>query len=448
MRARLALLVAGTTVLVLLAFLVPLAVLVRDFAEDRALSRAADVVQTIVPLVGDVDGLRLSVTAQPVPVTVFYPDGSVIGAAAAPTPAVRLAEARGRALSVTTDEGRELVVPVVGSGGTTVVRTLVTESELTHGVTRAWLTLAALGLALVLLGLLMADRLARAITKPISDLSETSHRLANAELTARADPSGPRELREVAGALNHLAGRIQELLAAEREQIADLSHRLRTPLTALRLEAESLRDPDESARVAAAADDVARAVTAVIKQARRRDAVPAAASCDAAAVVRDRVAFWQVLAEDTGRDLRRSLPDGPVPAGVAADDLGAALDALLGNVFAHTPDGTAFSVSLSPPAPVGGSAAPGVSGRAPGASGRSSGAASGGASGRAPGAASGGAILVVADEGPGFPESAARRGVSAGGSTGLGLDIARRVARSFEVGSADGGGAVVRLELL
>ena len=50
---------------------------------------------------------------------------------------------------MTTDEGRELVVPVVGSGGTTVVRTLVTESELTHGVTRAWLTLAALGLAYV-----------------------------------------------------------------------------------------------------------------------------------------------------------------------------------------------------------------------------------------------------------------------------------------------------------
>ncbi|MBB2948556.1 signal transduction histidine kinase [Actinoplanes lutulentus] len=410
MRKRLWLLVAGTTMLVLLAFLVPLAVLVREFAEDKALSRASDAVQTVVPLVGDVNGLRLSVTAQAVPLTVFLPDGSAIGAAAAPTPAVRLAAARGRALSVTTDEGREIVVPVVGAGGTTVVRTLVTDAELTSGVTRAWLTLAGLGLTLVLLGLLVADRLARSITKPITELSEVSHRLANDELTARAAPSGPRELREVAGALNHLAGHIQELLAAEREQIADLSHRVRTPLTALRLEAESLRDPDESARVAAAADEVARAVTAVIQQARRRDQPPSAAACDASAVVRDRVAFWAVLAEDTGRELRQSLPSSPLPVAVAADDLGAALDALLGNVFAHTPDGTSFSVTLSP----------------------------------RPG---GGAVLEVADEGPGFPSSEAQRGVSAGGSTGLGLDIARRAAATFEIGAGTTGGASVHLSL-
>ncbi|MEU8244417.1 HAMP domain-containing sensor histidine kinase [Actinoplanes missouriensis] len=426
MRKRLALLVAGTTVLVLLAFLVPLAVLVRDFAEDRALSRAGDALQTIVPLVGDVGGLRRAVTAQAVPVTVFLPDGSALGAPAAPTPAVRLAAARGRALTVTTDEGRELVVPVVSGGRTTVVRTLVTDEALTHGVTRAWLTLAGLGLALVLLGLLVADRLARSITRPITELSSVSHRLANAELSARAAPSGPRELREVAGALNHLAGRIQELLTAEREQVADLSHRLRTPLTALRLEAESLRDPEEAARVAAATDELARAVTAVIQQARRPSL--AAASCDAAAVVRDRVAFWAVLAEDTGRALTQSVPAAEVPVGVAADDLGAALDALLGNVFAHTPEGTGFSVTLE------GAGLSGALERT-------------GFSGAREGRAVGGAVLTVADAGPGFAVSAARRGVSEGGSTGLGLDIARRVAVSFEVGVGAEGGAQVRLGL-
>lgn len=88
MRQRLTLLVGGTTLLVLLAFLIPMAVLVRQVAADRALSRADDVVQTIVPLVGsgDVTVLRLTVTAQPVPVTVFLPDGTVLGAPAAPTP--------------------------------------------------------------------------------------------------------------------------------------------------------------------------------------------------------------------------------------------------------------------------------------------------------------------------------------------------------------------------
>ena len=41
-------------------------------------------------------------------------------------------------------------------------------------------------------------------------------------------------------AVNRLAGRIGELLAAEREAAANLAHRLRTPLTALRLDAEAL----------------------------------------------------------------------------------------------------------------------------------------------------------------------------------------------------------------
>ncbi|GAA2655875.1 HAMP domain-containing protein [Paractinoplanes durhamensis] len=410
MRARLTLLVAATTVLVLLAFLIPMALLVRQVAADRALSRADDVVQTIVPLVSDPQALRLAVPVQAVPVTVFLPDGSSVGAPVGRTPAVQLAAAHGQALTVVTPAGQELVVPIVGVGGVTVVRTVVTNAELTRGVGRAWLILAGLGLALVLLGLLVADRLARAIVVPITELSAVSHRLAGAELTARAEPAGPPELREVAGALNHLAGRIQDLLAAERERVADLSHRLRTPLTALRLEAESLRDPEEATRVAAAADGVARAVTAVIQQARRRDATPVAASCDATAVVTGRVAFWAVLAEDTGRVLAQDLPSGPLPVAVAADDLAAALDALLGNVFAHTPDGTGLAVTLR-------------------------------------GKTGGGAVLEVSDEGPGFGAAVAERGASGGGSTGLGLDIARQVAAGFEIGTSASGGASVRLEI-
>ncbi len=46
-------------------------------------------------------------------------------------------------------------------------------------------------------------------------------------------------------ALNELAGRVEVLLAAERESVADLSHRLRTPLTALRLRAEAVDDPEK-----------------------------------------------------------------------------------------------------------------------------------------------------------------------------------------------------------
>jgi len=415
MRRRLILLVAATTCLVLIAFLVPLALLIRQVTEDRAIGRANDVLQTIVPQIGTSDPASLALTVEglPLPVSVFPPDGPVLGQAAEPTPAVRLARLNARSFTVDTAAGREIVVPVLSGGDTYVLRTVVPADRLTSGVARSWLVLAGLGLALVALGLVVADRLARSIVAPIADLSAVSHRLARAELTARASPAGPREVREVATALNHLASRIQDLLREEREQVADLSHRLRTPLTALRLEAESLRDEDEAARVSAAADSIERAVTAVIQQARRRGGDRAAAA-DATAVVAARVAFWTVLAEDTDREVRRELPSAPLPVALPADDLAAALDALLGNVFAHTPDGTGLAVSLA--------SRPG-----------------------------GGAVLTVTDSGPGFPAEALRRGSSGSGSTGLGLDIARRAAEAgggaLHVGAAPGGGAQVRLEL-
>ncbi|MFE0593204.1 sensor histidine kinase [Micromonospora echinospora] len=429
MRARLALLAAAVSVLTLVAFLVPLALLVRTVAEDRATVRATADAQSLVPVVGTADPATIRLTVEQLavesdrPVSVFLPDGTVLGTSASRTPAVELA-ARGQSLTAESADGREVVIAVQGRpDGTGVIRTVVPSAELTAGVGRAWLVLALLGVLLVVIGLVVADRLARTLVRPISELSAVSHRLANAELDARVTPAGPTELREVAGALNHLAGRIQELLSQEREQVADLSHRLRTPLTALRLEAESLGDPQDAVRITAAVDGLERAVTGLIRQARRQRPATGPTGCDAAAVVADRVEFWSVLAEDTGRTVHRELASGPLPVAVSADDLAAAVDALLGNVFAHTPDGTPFTVRL-----VG---APAARGAVAGSRGE--------------------VLLSVADEGPGMPPDTVRRGASTAGSTGLGLDIARRAAEAgggrLELRTGPHGGAEVLLRL-
>ncbi|MGY1730751.1 histidine kinase dimerization/phospho-acceptor domain-containing protein [Geodermatophilus sp. SYSU D01045] len=128
-------------------------------------------------------------------------------------------------------------------------------------------------------------------------------------------------------AVNQLAGRIEELLVAERESVADLAHRLRTPLTALQLDAEAL-PPAGRDRVLDGVDAVGRAVDDVIREARRPR--------------------------------------------VPAEDLAAALDALIGNVFAHTPDGTGLVLGVRP-------------------------------------RAGGAARVTVRDDGPGLPEAAVDR---------------------------------------
>jgi signal transduction histidine kinase len=350
------------------------------------------------------------------PFTVFYPDGTSVGSGVEPSSAVQLAATRGESLTAEADGGLEVLVAVGLPDGAAVIRTFVPDEELSEGVLRTWLLLAVLGIALVALGVLIADRMAVRLVRPLVEASMVSRRLARGELEARVEPGGTAEVQEVATGLNRLAGRITTMLADEREAVADLSHRLRTPLTALRLEAEALENPDEAHRVGEGVDALERAVTQVINDARRRgSAEPGEDVCDAVAVVGERVAFWSVLAEDTDRDVSVSLAAGPLSVRSTAADLAAAVDALLGNVFAHTPDGTPLALEL----------AAGVDG---------------------------GATLVVSDGGQGFGHSdVVERGASRGDSTGLGLDIARRVAEAsggaMHTGTSALGGAEVTVVL-
>jgi len=327
--------------------------------------------------------------------------------------AVRLAR-NGRSFSAEAPGGEQVLVAVEGlARGTAVIRAFVPDSVLRHGVTRAWLLLGGVGLLLLVLSVLVADQLARSLVRPLVALALASDRLAAGDLSARAAPAGPPEVRRAAAGLNRLAARIGELLAHERETVADLSHRLRTPLTALRIDAESLRDSAERERLVIDAGAVERTVSEIIREARRPGQAGGGApvTCDASRVIAERSAFWRPLAEDQDRRMAVEVAAGPMPLPVSAGDLATCVDALLGNVFAHTPEGTPFAVRLSR-------------------------------------RAGGGAWLVVSDDGPGFGAAdPTTRGQSSGGSTGLGLDIARRTAEAsggtLIIGrSAAGGGSV------
>ena len=421
MRLRLVMLVMATTSLVLVAFLIPLARLVQTAAIDRAVSAAVVDVQSFGPTVVSAEPAALSQLLADTnqrslhKITVFLPDGTVVGVPARRSAAVDLA-AKGRSITADAPGGREVLDAVAGlPDGTAVIRTFVSDEELSRGVVHSWIVLGLLGLGLLGVSVLVADLLARALTRPLSAVAQVSHRLARGNLDARAVPEGPPEVLQVGAGLNLLADRIGELLARERETVADLSHRLRTPLTALRIDAESLADPGDRARITADVEAVQRTVDDVIRAARRPTPDGVALVCDAAELVADRVAFWSALAEEENRAFTVDVVPGPLPLRVGWEDLAACVDALLGNVFAHTPEGTALGVQLRP-------------------------------------RAEGGARLVVADDGPGLPDSLVlRRGHSGGNSTGLGLDIVMRTARDtgggVRLGRTASGGALVALDL-
>ncbi len=257
MRLRIILLAVAISSMILVSFLVPLALLLRTFQEDRAISAATVQAQLLAPLVATVDrhdledAVKLVNAEQPSQrVTVFMP-GVQLGAPAQRSPGVQLAATRLRSLTDRVPGGTEVLVAVAGlpHNGKAVIRTFVSRAQLTHGVLRAWLVLGGVGLGLVAVSVIVSAWLARSLVRPLRALAHASEQLAAGDLSARAPFEGAPEIRKVSLGLNRLAVRIGELLAHERETVADLSHRLRTPLTALRIDAESLRDQEEMTRL-------------------------------------------------------------------------------------------------------------------------------------------------------------------------------------------------------
>ena len=350
MRLRIVALVVATTSLVLVSFLVPLALVLRTLAADRATSTATVEAQSMAPLVTTLGarGLRVAVAQVNVeistPVTIFLPDGTVAGAPAPESASVRLAM-RGQSFSTSVPGGVEVLVAVEGlPGGTAVIRSFVPDAVLHHGVARAWLLLLGIGAFLLLLSAAVADQLARSLVRPLTALALAADRLATGDLSARATVDGPQEVRRAGNGLNRLAARIDDLLAHERESVADLSHRLRTPLTALRIDAESLRD----GRLLDDVTAMERTVSEIIQQARRqRGGQVQRVSCDAAAVIAERTAFWRPLAEDQDRRMSVDVTAESAVVQVSREALAACADVLLENVFTHTPEGAGLGVRLS-----------------------------------------------------------------------------------------------------
>lgn len=348
MRRSLALVAVAVTAMVALAFLIPLAVAVKEIAESRALADAERQAATIVPalvVTDDAVALERALASTPAGTSrlaVHLPDGRTVGRSR--VTATDVAGAAERARTVPVGKGYVLLRPVaLGDGRWAVIEVYAPEADARKGVSTSWAVLTGVAVTLVVGSVVVADRLGARVVRAARRLGQAAAALGAGDLTVRITPDGPPELVAAGRAFNAMADQVAGLLAAERELAADLSHRLRTPLTALRLNLGGTGPEAEQRRLAI--DRLERAVDEIIEAARRPSrTVPA--GCDAALVLRERLAFWSALAEDQARPWQLVGADEPSPVPVAAADLGAVVDALLGNVFRHTPQGTAFRVTL------------------------------------------------------------------------------------------------------
>ena len=413
MRRELILVFVAISTMIVVAFVVPLGLSARATARDRAMDGARAESATLVPLVATGDHQAIMTEVDSVnatgelAVTVVLADETEIGSAVIDR--VRLETVLREVTSLTgqTTGGREVVTAVALPDGQAAVRVFVPDDELNRGVVAAWATLAGLGATLVLLAVALADRIAQRVIRPAVELSDAATSLGGGRFDVRVEPSGPPELVATARAFNTLVGRVETMLADERAMVAELTHRLRTPLTRLRIGLDQVEDPQVAGQLHADIDALAAEVDGLISQARHNLDPPALV--DVGEVASQRFEFWSVLAAEEQRQCtldRRS----PMHIAINNDELEAALDVLIENIFAHTPIGTPFAVSVVA-------------------------------------SADGGGSLIIEDGGSGFDPTLVPAGQSGTGSTGLGLAIVERLTEqcggTLTVTDSDLGGARV-----
>ena len=328
-----------------------------------------------------------------------------------------------------------VVEPVLNDNGTQI-GTIVLErpiGALNQNIENLWVYLVLLSGGAMVAAALIAVYFARWIGRPLARLDTAARRVANGDLAYRARTgSGPPEVRRMAATFNMMAGRLETLVHGHRAMLADASHQLRTPLTALRLRLDLLAadsGPAAADELAGAQEEIARLsrlVDGLLATARAESTTEQLVNIDVVAAVAERVWAWQPVADghgvklvvepadigDDGKDSSRPL------VALGAGHLEQILDNLLDNAIdAIGDDGGFVRVSVA--------------------------------------STEQGTTLTVSDDGPGMTAQERSRAflrftTGSSGGTGLGLAIVHRLVTAnggtIRLADTPGGGLTVELE--
>lgn len=325
-------------------------------------------------------------------------------------------------------DGAEWRVFSLKEGGLTIQVATTSASRLRRFLSIApWLGLPVV-ILVVLLGLLIRAAVSRALA-PLQHVRDEISQRGVQSLHALDKQDLPDEVAPLVETLNDLLVRLDQALAAQRRFIADAAHEMRTPLTAVKLQAQiaeraETADDRKAAllNLASGVDRAAHLVEQLLGMARLEPAVRQAVFAPLAldALVKQVVADFTSLADARNIDLGVGACH-PVTLNAQKDSLRMLLGNLIDNALRYTPKGGRVDVEL----------------REHGNE----------------------AVLTFADSGPGIPTAERERvferfqrlaGAEVPGS-GLGLAIVREVVTlhggSVRLADAKTGGLLVEVQL-
>jgi signal transduction histidine kinase len=219
------------------------------------------------------------------------------------------------------------------------VRITYPTSTVDARVRRYWLILAAIAAVVLAVAALVGFRLAATVVRPLSQLEAAAAAVGRGDLAARAPENvGPPEVRSLAAVFNETTAKLQQLLRSQEEFVADASHQLRTPLTAVRLRLENLerdvgpRGRPELEGALAEVERLGMLVDGLLALSRASAEVAPAEPVELETIVRDRVEAWSALAQERGLNLV-ARTDGAGSARAAPERVRQVLDNLIENAF-------------------------------------------------------------------------------------------------------------------
>src|SRR5690348_10498842 len=250
LRRRVLVSILAVTALAVILFALPLGVAVQRLyrteavtALQRDAARAAAVVPDTIP--GGPVSLPRQSSSQPV-IGVYDTAGRRVAGLGPSRSALAASGARAQVRD--TVEGGDLaVITPIPSDQKAVgtVRAAVPYRTVTDRVHRAWAVMALLALIATGLAAVLARRQSVRLAAPLERLTRAARALGDGDFTVRAERSGLREADTASRALEDTAAQLGNLLGRERAFSYDVSHQLRTPLTALMVGLENALDrPD------------------------------------------------------------------------------------------------------------------------------------------------------------------------------------------------------------
>jgi two-component system sensor histidine kinase BaeS len=212
------------------------------------------------------------------------------------------------------------------------------------------------GAALILGVLIMVSvlRIIRSAVRPMNDLMDAASRVEAGDFTARVEPRGPREVRQLARSFNAMAERLGRNEVARRSLLADVTHELRTPLTIVQGNLEGVLDgiyPRDDAHLAPILEET-RVMARLIDDLRTLSLAEGGVltlqreQVDLSKLASDAAASFQAQAEGAGVTI---TVDAPAAVGAEVDPqrMRSVLNNLIANALRYTSSGGDIVVSVA-----------------------------------------------------------------------------------------------------